>query len=68
MAAALRERPRARSRNVFVPLCVGGGIRGYTDSRGVAHTALDVAAAYFRSGAGACVHSGAQRHETRDSS
>ena len=39
------------SEHVFVPLCIGGGIRDYTDSKGVLHTALDVAAEYFRSGA-----------------
>ena len=39
------------SRNVFVPLTIGGGIRDYTDSNGKTYTALDVAAQYFRSGA-----------------
>eukprot|EP00285_Hemiselmis_virescens_P016438 CAMPEP_0173393750 /NCGR_PEP_ID=MMETSP1356-20130122/22284_1 /TAXON_ID=77927 ORGANISM="Hemiselmis virescens, Strain PCC157" /NCGR_SAMPLE_ID=MMETSP1356 /ASSEMBLY_ACC=CAM_ASM_000847 /LENGTH=538 /DNA_ID=CAMNT_0014351817 /DNA_START=47 /DNA_END=1663 /DNA_ORIENTATION=- len=39
------------SEHVFVPLCIGGGIRDYTDSKGVLHSALDVASAYFRSGA-----------------
>ena len=39
------------SEHVFVPLCIGGGIRDYTDSKGVLHSALDVAAEYFRSGA-----------------
>ncbi|CAM9196108.1 unnamed protein product, partial [Phaeothamnion confervicola] len=39
------------SERVFVPLTVGGGIRGYTDATGAAHTALDVAARYFRAGA-----------------
>ena len=39
------------SEHVFVPLCIGGGIRDYTDSQGVKHSALDVASAYFRSGA-----------------
>ncbi len=39
------------SKNVFVPLTIGGGIRDYTDSNGTAYTALDVAARYFRSGA-----------------
>ena len=34
-----------------MPLCIGGGIRDYTDSKGVLHSALDVAAEYFRSGA-----------------
>jgi len=39
------------SRNVFVPLTIGGGIRDYTDSNQVSYSALDVAAQYFRSGA-----------------
>jgi glutamine amidotransferase/cyclase len=39
------------SRNVFVPLTIGGGIRDYTDSTGRYYAALDVAAAYFRAGA-----------------
>ena len=39
------------SKNVFVPLTIGGGIRNYTDSQGKTYTALDVAARYFRSGA-----------------
>ena len=39
------------SRNVFVPLTIGGGIRNYTDKYGREYKALDVAAEYFRSGA-----------------
>jgi len=39
------------SRNVFVPLTIGGGIRGYRDKNGDSHSALEVAAAYFRAGA-----------------
>lgn len=39
------------SKNVFVPLTIGGGIRDYTDSLGQTYSALDVAARYFRSGA-----------------
>lgn len=39
------------SRNVFVPLTIGGGIRDYTDNNGTRYSALDVAARYFRSGA-----------------
>ncbi len=39
------------SRHVFVPLTIGGGIREYRDGDGRLHTALDVAAEYFRSGA-----------------
>jgi len=42
---------RAASQRVFVPLTVGGGVRALTDGAGVAHSALDVAAAYFRAGA-----------------
>jgi len=39
------------SENVFVPLTIGGGIREFTDSDGISYTSLDVASAYFRSGA-----------------
>jgi glutamine amidotransferase/cyclase len=39
------------SENVFVPLTIGGGIRDYTDRDGVHYSALDMADAYFRSGA-----------------
>ncbi len=39
------------SKNVFVPLTIGGGIRDYTDANGKTYTSLEVAAAYFRSGA-----------------
>ncbi len=39
------------SRNVFVPLTIGGGIRDYTDKEGRHYSALEVADAYFRSGA-----------------
>lgn len=39
------------SKNVFVPLTIGGGIREYTDAQGKHYSALDVAARYFRSGA-----------------
>jgi glutamine amidotransferase/cyclase len=39
------------SQTLFVPLCVGGGIRNYVDARGEKHSALQVAAAYFRAGA-----------------
>jgi imidazole glycerol-phosphate synthase len=52
----LRDMPmlevlRLTSREVFVPLTIGGGIRDYTDSTGRFYSALEVAAAYFRSGA-----------------
>ncbi|MBR9981222.1 MAG: imidazole glycerol phosphate synthase subunit HisF [Desulfatitalea sp.] len=39
------------SRQVFVPLTIGGGIRDYTDVEGRHYSALAVAAEYFRSGA-----------------
>jgi glutamine amidotransferase/cyclase len=39
------------SRNVFVPLTIGGGIRDYTDKDGRTYTSLQVAEEYFRSGA-----------------
>ncbi len=42
---------RETSKNVFVPLTIGGGIRDYTDKDGVFYPALDVASEYFRSGA-----------------
>ena len=42
---------RKTSRNVFVPLTIGGGIRDYTDINGHTYKALEVAAEYFRSGA-----------------
>ena len=42
---------RLTSEKVFVPLTIGGGIREFTDSNGVFHSALDVASEYFRSGA-----------------
>lgn len=42
---------RQTSKNVFVPLTIGGGIRDYTDRDGRSYNALEVAAEYFRSGA-----------------
>jgi len=42
---------RRASERIFVPLTVGGGIRDFTDPDGTYHSALDVAAEYFRSGA-----------------
>ncbi len=42
---------RQTSKNVFVPLTIGGGIKDYTDSNGRPYTALEVATEYFRSGA-----------------
>ena len=42
----------AASKNIFVPLTVGGGIKSLTDpTTGQTHSALDVAGAYFRAGA-----------------
>lgn len=39
------------SKNVFVPLTIGGGIRDFTDCNGRFYSALEVASQYFRSGA-----------------
>jgi len=39
------------SKNVFVPLTVGGGIKDYVDDSGKRHSALEVAGRYFRAGA-----------------
>jgi glutamine amidotransferase/cyclase len=39
------------SKNVFVPLTIGGGIRDFTDRNGRFYSALEVASEYFRSGA-----------------
>ncbi len=47
----LLEVLRRTSRQVFVPLTIGGGIRDYTDRNGTLTGALEVAGAYFRSGA-----------------
>lgn len=52
----LRDMPmlevlRQTSRDVFVPLTIGGGIRDYTDEEGRTYSALEVASQYFRSGA-----------------
>jgi len=52
----LRDQPMLEvlertSEQVFVPLTIGGGIRAFTDLDGHHSSALDVAAAYFRSGA-----------------
>jgi glutamine amidotransferase/cyclase len=47
MLAVLKQ----TSEHVFVPLTIGGGIRDYVDKDGKNYTALEVAAAYFRSGA-----------------
>jgi len=42
---------RKTSKNVFVPLTIGGGIRDFTDRNGRHYSALEVASEYFRSGA-----------------
>ncbi len=42
---------RQTSKQVFVPLTIGGGIRDYTDRTGRHYSSLQVAAEYFRSGA-----------------
>lgn len=39
------------SKDVFVPLTIGGGIRDYTDKDGREYSSLEVATEYFRSGA-----------------
>ncbi|OCC15466.1 Imidazole glycerol phosphate synthase subunit [Dissulfuribacter thermophilus] len=39
------------SKQVFVPLTIGGGIRDYVDNEGRHYSALEVASEYFRSGA-----------------
>lgn len=49
--APMLEVLRETSRRVFVPLCIGGGIRDYTDKNGTSYSALDVADMYFRAGA-----------------
>lgn len=63
------------SERVFVPLTVGGGIKGFTDAQGRKYSALEVAAEYFRSGADKvsvlgtwwCCHTSASRHITPSS-
>lgn len=42
---------RAAAECVFVPLTIGGGIKDTVDPDGTKHSALEVAAAYFRAGA-----------------
>ena len=54
--SALRDQPmlevvRAAAETVFVPLTVGGGIKDTVDPDGTTRSALEVAGAYFRSGA-----------------
>ena len=50
-ATCIAQVLRKASEKVFVPLTVGGGIKEFTDADGKYHSALDVAAEYFRSGA-----------------
>ena len=52
----LEDQPMLRvleeaSREIFVPLTVGGGIRDMTDGEGKTWSALEVASRYFRAGA-----------------
>ncbi|MEW5305663.1 MAG: hypothetical protein WDW36_008189 [Sanguina aurantia] len=49
--APMLEVLRKTSERVFVPLTVGGGIKGFVDAQGRKYSALEVAAAYFKSGA-----------------
>ena len=42
---------RAAAETVFGPLTIGGGIKDTVDPDGTTHSALEVAGAYFRSGA-----------------
>jgi glutamine amidotransferase/cyclase len=55
-SSALQDQPmlevvRAAAETVFVPLTVGGGIKDTVDPDGTKRSALEVAGAYFRSGA-----------------
>lgn len=55
-SSALQDQPmldvvRAAAETVFVPLTVGGGIKDTIDPDGTPRSALEVAGAYFRSGA-----------------
>lgn len=55
-SSALADQPmldvvRGSAETVFVPLTVGGGIKDTVDPDGTPHSALEVAGAYFRSGA-----------------
>ena len=55
-SSALLDQPmlevvRAAAETVFVPLTVGGGIKDTVDPDGTRRSALEVAGAYFRSGA-----------------
>ena len=55
-SSALQDQPmlevvRAAAETVFVPLTIGGGIKDTVDPDGTPRSALEVAGAYFRSGA-----------------
>ena len=55
-SSALQDQPmlevvRAAAETVFVPLTIGGGIKDTVDPDGTKRSALEVAGAYFRSGA-----------------
>lgn len=55
-SSALQDQPmlevvKAAAETVFVPLTIGGGIKDTTDPDGTQRSALEVAGAYFRSGA-----------------
>jgi imidazole glycerol-phosphate synthase len=50
-SAPMIEVLKRTSEGVFVPLCIGGGIRDYTDRDGKSYSALEVANLYFRAGA-----------------
>lgn len=55
-SSALQDQPmlqvvKSAAETVFVPLTVGGGIKDTTDPDGTRRSALEVAGAYFRSGA-----------------
>lgn len=55
-SSALLDQPmlevvRAAAETVFVPLTIGGGIKDTVDPDGTSRSALEVAGAYFRSGA-----------------
>ncbi len=42
---------QATSKEIFVPLTIGGGIKDTIDPDGTTHSALEIASAYFRAGA-----------------
>lgn len=55
-SSALRDQPmlsmlELAAATIFVPLTIGGGIKDSVDPDGTAHSAVEVAEAYFRAGA-----------------